>query len=92
MKGKILNYLHEVEKIISIISVQVIEQIGFPLLKKIDFIFKRLKQIFCSKIFFIKIGNNEFSFLINGFDNSSKYQRIHFNEFQDRIIVANNFT
>ena len=42
--------------------------------------------------FSIEIGKTEFSFLINGSDNSSKYQRIHFNEFQDKIIVANNFT
>ena len=34
----------------------------------------------------------EFLFLINAFDNSSEYQRIHFNEFYDRIIVANNLT
>ena len=60
------------------------------LLEKKDLIFKR--QIFRSKFFSIKIGKTEFSFLINGPDNSSKYQRIHFNEFHDKIIVANNFT
>ena len=43
-------------------------------------------------LFSIKIGKTEFSFLINGSDNSSKYQRINFNEFHDIIIVANNFT
>ena len=42
--------------------------------------------------FFIKIGKTEFSFSINGSDNSSEYQRIHCNEFYDKIIVANNFT
>ena len=40
----------------------------------------------------MKIGRTEFSFLINGSDNSSQYQRIHFKDFHDRIIVANNFT
>ena len=42
--------------------------------------------------FSIKIGKTEFSFLINGSDNSSKYQRIYFDEFHDKISVANNFT
>ena len=37
------------------------------------------------------MSKTEFSFLINQSDNSSKYQRIHFNEFNDKIIVANNF-
>ena len=41
--------------------------------------------------FSIKIGKTEFLFLINGSDNLSKCQRIHFNEFHDKIIVANNF-
>ena len=68
------------------------EKIGFPFLKKIDLIFKGQKYIFCLKFFSIQIGKTEFSFLINGSDNSSKYQRIHFNEFRDKIIVANNFT
>ena len=40
----------------------------------------------------IKIGKSEFSFLTNGSDNSSKHQRMLFNEFHDKIIVANNFT
>ena len=40
----------------------------------------------------MKIDRTEFSFLINGSDNSSKYQRIHFKGFNDQIIVANNFT
>ena len=39
------------------------------------------------KLFFIEIGKTEFSFLINGSDISSKYQRIHFNEFYDKIFV-----
>ena len=38
------------------------------------------------------MGETEFSFLINGSDNSSKYPRKHFSEFHDKIIVANNFT
>ena len=63
----------------------------FPSLK-IDFIFKREKANFFSNFFSIKIGKTEFSFLINRSDNSSKYQKIHFNEFHDKIIVANNFT
>ena len=42
--------------------------------------------------FSIKTGKTEFSFLINGSDNSSKYQSTHFNEFHDKIIVVNNFT
>ena len=45
------------------------------------------------KLFFsIKISKTEFSFLINGSEISSKYQRIHFNKFHDKTIVANNFT
>ena len=41
MKGKILNFLHEVEKMISVISVQVYsKKLNFPSLKKIDLIFK----------------------------------------------------
>ena len=36
----------------------------------------------------MKIGKTEFSFPINGSDNSSKYQGIHSN----KIIVANNLT
>ena len=61
------------------------EKIGFPF-------FKRQKSIFCLKFFSIKIGKTEFLFLINRSDNSSKYQRIYFNEFHDKIIVTNNFT
>ena len=68
-----------------------IEKIEFPFFKKIYLNFKRQKYIFCSK-FFSKIGKTEFRFLINGSDNSSKYQRIYFHEFHDKIIVANNFT
>ena len=35
MKGNILNFLHEVEKMISVISVQVLsEKLDFPFLKK----------------------------------------------------------
>ena len=91
MEGKILNFLREVEKMISVISVQVYsKKLNFPV-KKIDLIFKRQKYIFCSKFFSIKIGKTEFSFLINGSDNLSKYQRVYFNEFHDKIIVANNF-
>ena len=48
--------------------------------------------MFCSKFFSVKIGKTEFSFSINGADNSSKYQRIHFNKFHDKLIGANNFT
>ena len=44
MKGKISNYLHGVEKIISVISVQVYsKKLDFFSLKKIDLIFKRQK-------------------------------------------------
>ena len=44
MKGKILNFLHEVEKTMSVISVQVkSNKFDFPSLKKIDLIFKRPK-------------------------------------------------
>ena len=67
-----------------------IEKIGFPFLNKIDL--QETKVNFCSKFFSIKIGEVEFSFLINGSNNSSKYQRIHFNELHDEIIVANNLT
>ena len=58
-----------------------------------DLIFKRHKYIFFQN-FSLLIGKNEFSFLRNGSDDSSKYQRVHltFNEFHDKIIVANNFT
>ena len=35
----------------------------------------------------MKIGKTEFSFLINGSDNSIKYQRIYFNEFHDKIVL-----
>ena len=69
-----------------------LRKLDSPSLKKIDLIFKRRKYIFCSKFFSIKIGKTEFSFLINGSDNSGKYQRIDFNEFHDKIILANNFT
>ena len=93
INGKILNFLHEVEKMISVISVQVLsKKLDFPPLKKTDLIFKKQKKDFCSKFFSVKIGKTEFSFLINGSNNSSKYQRIHFNEFHDRKIVANNLT
>ena len=34
IKGKILNFLHEVEKGISVISQSLIEKIGFPFFKK----------------------------------------------------------
>ena len=40
MKGKILNFLREVEKMISVI---LIEKLDFPSLKKIDLIFTRKK-------------------------------------------------
>ena len=41
MKGKIMNFLHEIEKTISVISVQVqTKKFDFPSLKKIDLIFK----------------------------------------------------
>ena len=44
MKGKILNFLYQVEKMISVISVQVqSKKLDFPSLKKIDLIFKRQK-------------------------------------------------
>ena len=76
MKGKILNLLHEVEKMISVISIQVyLQKLDFPLKKYT--LFSRDK----SKFFSSEIGKTEFSFLINGSDNSSKYQRILFNEF-----------
>ena len=55
-------------------------------------VYSRSKTIFEKSVFSIKIGKTELSFLINGFANSSKYQRIHFNEFYDKIVVANNFT
>ena len=92
MKGKFLNFLGEVEKMISVICVQVYsKKLDFPSLKK-DLIFKRQKLIFLSKVFYIKIGDTELSFLINGSYNSSKYQRIHFNGFPDKIIFVNKFT
>ena len=34
IKGKILNFLHEVEKMISVICPSLIEKIGFPFFKK----------------------------------------------------------
>ena len=40
----------------------------------------------------MKIERTGFLFLINGSDNSSKYQRIHFKELHDQIIVAYNFS
>ena len=44
MKGKILNFLHDIEKMISVISVQVgPKKLNFPSLKKIDLIFKGQK-------------------------------------------------
>ena len=44
MRGNILNILHEVEKMISVISVQVYsKKLNFPSLKKIDLIFKKQK-------------------------------------------------
>ena len=77
----------------SVISVQVQwKKMDFPSWKKNKLYFQETKVNFCSKFFSIKIGKTEFSFLINESDNSSKYQRIHFNEFHDKIIVANNFT
>ena len=78
---------------ISVISVQVwSKKLDLPSLTKIDLIFKRQKKIYGSKFFSIKIGKTELSFVINGSDNSSKYQRIHFDKFHNKIIVANNFT
>ena len=56
MTRKILNFLHEVEKKISVICPSLIEKIGFPFFKKKDLIFKRQKKNFCWKFFSIKIG------------------------------------
>ena len=77
---------------ISVIFVQVLsKKLNFPSLKKIDLFFKSQKSIFV-QFFSIKIGKTELLFLINGSDNLNKYQRIHFDKFHDKIIVADNFT
>ena len=68
-----------------------LQKLDFPSLKKRTH-FQGAKVIFCSKIFSNKIGRTKFSFLKNGSNNSSEYQRINFNEFHDKIIAANNFT
>ena len=63
---------------ISIISAQVwSKKLDCLSLKKKDLIFKKQKYIFCPKFLCIKIGKTEFSLLITGSENSSKYQRIH---------------
>ena len=69
-----------------------IEKIGFPFFKKNRPHFQETKLNFLFNFFSIKIGKTEFSFFINVSDNLSKYQRIHFNEFHDKVIFANNFT
>ena len=62
MKGKILNFLHEVEKVISVISIQVLsKKMDFPL-KKMDLTFKGQKYIFYLEFLSIEIGETEFSF------------------------------
>ena len=63
-----------------------IKKIGFPFWKnRPDF--QETKVIFCSKFFSIKIGKTEFSFIMNGSENSSKYPRIYFNEFQELLQI-----
>ena len=79
------------ENYISYLSPNLIEKIGFSFFQKNRPHGQETKVIFCSKFFFINIDKTEFSFLINGSEKTSKYQRIHFNEFHDKIIVASNF-
>ena len=62
MKRKILTFLHEVEKMISVISVQVYsKKWDFPSLKKNRPHFQETKVNFFWKLFSIKIGKTEFS-------------------------------
>ena len=72
---------------ILVIFVQVNRK-NFIFLKKKETSFSRDKSKFFVQFFCIEIGKTEFLFSINGSENSSKYQRIHFNEFHDKIIVA----
>ena len=60
MKG---HFLHEVEKVISVISIQDLsKKIDFPSLKKKTSISREKSKCFL-QFFFIKIGKTEFSFL-----------------------------
>ena len=54
MKGKYLNFLHEVEIDFGNLCPSLIEKIGFPFLKKIDLIWKRQKYIFFQSFSLLK--------------------------------------
>ena len=57
MKGKILNFLHKVEKVISVISISVqTKKLNCPSSITIELIVKGQKYIFCSNFFSIKIS------------------------------------
>ena len=63
MKGKILNYLHDVEKIFSVISVQIkSEKLDFPSLKKYTSFAREKIKFFAQSLSLLKLAKLNFHF------------------------------